>query len=189
MRSYKTEGFVLSRKNSGETDRLVTLFTRHFGKKQFIAKGIRRITSKRAPHLELFSHVSLVVHKGRTLDLILEAEAIDHFTFIRTRLERVGHVYVALELIQRLTAENQEQEYVYLLLKQFLETMCDPGLGRLQAKKELTTFKTKLLISLGFSDEAQVFSEAELDQLIEKTLESSLKSPALLTQIQRIQLQ
>lgn len=185
MKSYKTEGFVLSRKNWGEADRLVTIFTKHFGKRQFIAKGIRRITSKRAPLLELFSYVSIIAHRGKILDVISEVVALSQYPLIRKRLERIGHVYVAVELVLRLTAENQEQENVYELLSHFLATLNNLNIGRSQAKKELIVFKIQLLTYLGFLAASDVLPDIELNRLIENTLESSLKSPLLLTKIQR----
>lgn len=185
MKSYKTEGFVLARKNWREADRLVTIFTKHFGKRQFIAKGIRRITSRRAPLLELFSYVSIIAHQGKAWDVISEVMAHNQYPLIRQRLERIGYVYVAVELVLRLTAENQEQENVYELLKHFLTTLNSLHLGRSQARRELIVFKIQLLTYLGYLASTDYLSDIELNRMIENTLESSLKSPLLLTKIQR----
>ncbi len=184
MKSYKTEGFVLSRKNWGESDRLVTIFTKHYGKHLFIAKGIRKIDSRRAPLLELFSYISIVAHRGKTIDTISEVAALSQYPLIRRRLERIGYVFVVLELVQRLTAENQEHENIFGLISHFLSTLDNPDTDRQQAKKELTGFKTQLLTHLGFLGTEQVLVDIEVDRLIENTLESTLKSPRLLTKIQ-----
>ena len=59
QRRYSTEAIVLKRSDLGEADRILTLFTPHKGKVHVIAKGVRRITSKRAGHLELLSRSQL----------------------------------------------------------------------------------------------------------------------------------
>jgi len=65
MKSYKAEGIVIKRKNFGEADRILTVFTKKYGKIKVLAKGVRRITSRRGPNVELFNQVELVLHQGR----------------------------------------------------------------------------------------------------------------------------
>ena len=55
IRTYKVNAIVLARRNIGEADKLITLFTKEYGKKKVLAKGIRRVSSRRAPYLEQFS--------------------------------------------------------------------------------------------------------------------------------------
>ena len=56
--SYKTEAIVLKRTNFGEADRLVTVFSQPRGKLVLLAKGIRRLTSRKKGHLELFNRAT-----------------------------------------------------------------------------------------------------------------------------------
>ncbi|MBI4096902.1 MAG: DNA repair protein RecO, partial [Candidatus Levybacteria bacterium] len=53
MRTFRTEGIIIKRKNFGEADRILTVFTKEYGKLQVKAKGIRRIPSRRSAHVEL----------------------------------------------------------------------------------------------------------------------------------------
>jgi DNA repair protein RecO (recombination protein O) len=57
MRQQKFLGLVIKRANFSEADKLVTLFTREVGKATFVAKGVRRVKSRRSAHLELFNLV------------------------------------------------------------------------------------------------------------------------------------
>ncbi|RJR30293.1 DNA repair protein RecO [Candidatus Microgenomates bacterium] len=184
FKSYKTDGIILSRRNIGEADKLITLYTREFGKKTVIAKGIRRITSRRAPYLELFSYISLVLHRGKTLDIVTEVENRETFSLLRKKLERIAFVYIALELVNRLTAEGVEQSVVFDRLYDFLRTLNHHTTQRESAQAELTAFKQFLLINLGFIDEAITFSDEMLNDTVESILERPLRSPALLTNIQ-----
>ncbi|MBU2051986.1 DNA repair protein RecO [Patescibacteria group bacterium] len=114
--SYKTEAIVLKRINFGEADRLVTVFSQREGKLVLLAKGIRRLTSRKKGHLEQFNQVKLQIAKGKNLDLITEAEAVNNFSTLRRNLNRVKIAYLLLELVDKLTAENQEHREVYQLL-------------------------------------------------------------------------
>ncbi|HVN15979.1 MAG TPA: DNA repair protein RecO, partial [Anaerolineales bacterium] len=58
-RSFRMEAIVLRHGDWGEADRLLTLYTREQGKVRAIAKGARKLTSRKAGHLEPFTHVKL----------------------------------------------------------------------------------------------------------------------------------
>lgn len=184
IRTYKADGIILKRRNLGESDRLITVFTKQYGKKALIAKGIRRITSRRAPHLELFSHVVLLLHLGKTFDTITEVTTQTNFSFIRKKLERVGFAYIALELTDKLTAENQESSVIFSSLLNFLTQLNTNGLTRSEAQVNLAEFTRIILSDLGFISKDMVGSQQSLDALIESILESRLKARELLTSIQ-----
>lgn len=73
-RAYKANGIVLRGRTLGEADRIFTLFTREFGKVDAVAKGIRRAKSSLAGRLEFANEVALGMHRGRSLDVIVNAQ-------------------------------------------------------------------------------------------------------------------
>ena len=73
----------------GEADRIVVLFTRAHGKVRAVAKGVRKTKSRFGSRLEPTSHVALLLYEGRgELDIVTQAETIDHFRAIRDDLDR-----------------------------------------------------------------------------------------------------
>ena len=180
MNTYKGTGIVIGRRSLGEADRLLTVYTVHHGKKTLLAKGVRKISSRRAPYIELFSHISYVAHIGKTFDILTEVSSIDQFTCIRDRLGRIGHAYVAAELMDKLTAENQEHEEVYDLCIRFFKELNAEPLGRTQACLQLEEFKLQLLSLLGFIDLDQNDRNENIDRFIETILDRTLKSQSLL---------
>lgn len=183
IKAYKAEAIILSRRNIGEADKLVTVFTKQFGKKTIIAKGVRKITSKRAPYIELFTHVEIILHPGKTFDILTEVTPLHVYPLIRTRLERVSFVCIALELIDRLTADNQESRFIFAKLIEFLSILDDSNSSRLNARSCLHSFKQNILAELGFIRQGQIFSEQALDQMVESVAEREIKSQLLLTNI------
>lgn len=170
-RSYKTFGIVLKQKNFGEADRLLTLFTKHYGKISLLAKGVRKLTSRKRGHLELFSQAKIACAKGKNLDLILEAETINNFSHLRQNLNRVRIAYLLSELVNELTAENQEHEDIYQLLLNALAQLNSAA----ASKNLITDFEKDLLQILGFglpdkTDQASL--EVYISSLTEKPLNS-----------------
>lgn len=168
-RSYKAEAVVLKRVNWGEADRLVTVFSRQQGKLKLLAKGIRRLSSRKKGHLELFNQVRLQIAKGKNLDLITEADTFNNFPRLRCNLNRVRIAYLLLELVDKLTAENQEHEEVYCLLRDTLSLLD----GATAANNLIADFETQLLTRLGFGlpgrhDRASL--ESHILTIIEKPL-------------------
>lgn len=59
-----------------EADRIITLFTRERGKIDAVAKGVRRTRSHLAGRLELANECELLMHRGRSLDVIVSAAIV-----------------------------------------------------------------------------------------------------------------
>jgi DNA repair protein RecO (recombination protein O) len=67
---------VLRGRQLSEADRIVTFFTREHGKLDAVGKGIRRMRSQLAGRLEIANECELLVHRGRSLDVIVSAETL-----------------------------------------------------------------------------------------------------------------
>ena len=76
MQGYRDDGVVLRTQKLGEADRIITLLTRHNGRVRAVAKGVRRTKSRFGARLEPFTHVDVMIHPGRSLDTISQAEVI-----------------------------------------------------------------------------------------------------------------
>lgn len=115
-RVYRTEAVVLRRMDLGEADRLLTLFTPAEGKVKAIAKGVRRPGSRKAGHLEPFTRARLLLARGRNLDIITQAEAVDYHPELHSDLERLGAAANIVELIDRFTVQEVGTQGLYDLL-------------------------------------------------------------------------
>jgi DNA repair protein RecO (recombination protein O) len=114
--SYSSEAIILKRSDLGEADRILTLFTPQKGKVHVIAKGVRRITSKRAGHLELLSHSQLQLALGRTLDIVTQAETRESFLHLRSEIWHTTCGFYLAELVDRFIEDHTQHINVYNLL-------------------------------------------------------------------------
>jgi len=111
---------VLRRKDIGEADRILTLFTPELGKVRVVAKGIRKPRSRKAGHLELFTCAKLLLAVGRDLDIITQAEGVDPYRPLRDDLLRGAYGAYMVELLDRFTPYEEENTEIYSLLRQGL---------------------------------------------------------------------
>ena|SRR3990167_44259 len=146
MRGFKTEGIILKRRNFGEADRILTVFTLQKGKISVIAKGVRRITSRRAGNVELLNRVIMFLYQGQGMPILTEAEGIESFENLKSDLVLSTVAFHIIELVDKLTAENQENRVLYEHLVNVLK--------RLEINPRqifIRAFEVKILSNLGFA--------------------------------------
>lgn len=121
----KTPAFVLHFLNYGESDRIVTFFTRDFGKIKGIAKGARRSKKRFSNAIEPFAY-SLLFFSRRdedSLAIIENSDVIGHYPAIRADLERTMTATYMIELVDRFTVEGKRSPAIFTLLEDFLDLL------------------------------------------------------------------
>ncbi len=109
FRSFRVDAVVLRHSDYGEADRLLTMYTRQLGKTRAIAKGARKIASRKAGHIEPFTHVKLQLSKGRDMFLITQADTVDAYLPLREDLILTSQAAYVMELLDRFTYENDTE--------------------------------------------------------------------------------
>jgi DNA repair protein RecO (recombination protein O) len=171
-RSFRIEAVVLRHSDWGEADRLLTLYTRQRGKVRALAKGARKVRSRKAGHLEPFTRVALQLARGRDLFIVTQAETVEAYLPLREDLLLTGYAAYAVELLDRFTYQDDRQDpALFDLLADTLKRLCslaEPWLA-------LRYYEVRLLDRLGFrpqlfrcanceaeiQPEAQFFSAAQ----------------------------
>ena len=123
MALYRDEGVVLRTWKLGESDRIVVLFTRGRGKVRAVAKGVRKTRSKFGARLEPTSHVALQLYEGRELDIVTQAESLDHLGALREDLDRLTRATAMLEAIDAIAQDRHPDARLYTMLVGALRTL------------------------------------------------------------------
>jgi DNA repair protein RecO (recombination protein O) len=148
MPAYKEQGVVLRSVKLGEADKIVTVMTQGSGKVRAVAKGIRKTTSRFGARLEPFTHVSLMLYRGRgQLDTVTQAEIISPHAALRDDLALFAAGETMLEAVDKVAEEHERNVRLVLLLL--------AGLRALEARPADPTavaesFMLKLLSLSGF---------------------------------------
>jgi DNA repair protein RecO (recombination protein O) len=149
QRSIRTEGIVLRRQDFGEADRILRLFTRKLGKVSVIAKGVRKPSSKKSGHLEVFMRSSFVIARGRNLHILTQAEVLDSYEPLRETLNGIGLGSYVVELIDAFTYEEGSHVKLYDLIQSTLERLSQFHPSELV----LRVYELRLLDQVGFRPE------------------------------------
>ena len=212
MPAVSTEGLSLKRADFGEADRVLTVLTDRYGKISVIARGVRKITSRRAGNIELLNRVKLHLFKAKSYTLT-EAESIETFKKIKENLILSTTAFHIIELVNRLVPEDQKNPQIYNLTLTAL-TLLEKNPRQIFIR----AFEVKLLNYLGFwslrelpqantetleilskleegsfmeiakielSSEQAAILEQVLRNYLEKVLESSLKSASVLRDLKK----
>lgn len=145
-RTLRVEAVVLRHVDWGEADRLLGLYTREQGKLRGVAKGARKLRSRKAGHLEPFTRVALLLARGRDLWIVTQAETVDAYLPLRDDLVRTGYAAYVIELLDRFTYEEGENRAIYSLLVDTLQRI-SAGESTFTA---LRYYEIQLLDHLGF---------------------------------------
>ena len=148
MKQNVTTGIVLKRINFGEADRIITVITPDYGKLRLMAKGVRRVKSKLAGGIELFSVSSITYIPGRRDISTLVSTRLDtHFGEIAKDINRTMLGYELLKLLNK-TTEDECEDGFYELIKVMLEALNDRSISLDLVE---SWFYVRLLTLLGHS--------------------------------------
>jgi len=115
-RIFKTEGLVLRTRVLGEADRLITLLTLNHGKFAAVARGARKIKSKLAAGVDIFTYGTYTFHRGRTWPIITGLDTIERFPWFREDPELYPYGSYMAELTDRLVIGEEPSPAIFELL-------------------------------------------------------------------------
>lgn len=148
MALFKTQAIVIRSLHYGESDKIITFFTRDFGKLKGIAKGARRSKKRFQNVLGLFSHLRLIFfdREGMGLVRVESGDLLHPFPKIREDLKKIYYGNYYLELTNEMAEEREASPQAFDLLLSFLF-----DLETTEAKEEqLRMFETRMLSLHGY---------------------------------------
>ncbi len=120
---YRDTGVVLRTYKLRESDRIVVFHTAENGKVRAVAKGVRKTKSKFGARLEPMSHVRLLLYRGRELDIVSQAEAVEPLSPMLSSLDRASQGLAAVEAVDQLSLEREPNPQLYRMLVGVLRTI------------------------------------------------------------------
>jgi len=111
----KTEAIVLSKMNYGDSSSIASLFTEHLGKISVIVKGARSPKSKYGKIVDPFNYLAVVLYKkeSREIQLLSQADIVEHYPNIKNDLNKLGYAYGVVELVKNLLADHEVNKKIF----------------------------------------------------------------------------
>lgn len=173
MNFLKTEGIIINKLSLRDADKLLTIFTRDYGKIVCYAKGVRNITSSRITKIGLFSRIKFEVIEKYDRKTLTHVDLKDSYRHSKKDLSNISRLFQIGELINALLPENQSNETIYDLLEKALGS-----LHKFDTPEYLRRFKVRMLKELGYGSHDK--DENSIDAYIEFILEKPLKAKNIL---------
>jgi len=148
MPLYTTNAIVIRSLHYGESDKIVTFFTKDFGKIKAIAKGARRSKKRFQNALGLFSHLRLIFFDREGMGLVRaeNCDILHTFSKIREDLKKIFYGNYYLELVNEMAGERETNTEAFNLLLYFLLTLEEK-----EAQEEwLRMFEIRMLSLFGY---------------------------------------
>lgn len=168
MRFTRDEGFIIKRINFGEADRVLTIFSKENGKIKVVAKGIRKITSRRGALLEPFNLVKFHTVQSHSRHILTEVELISSFDVYKSNLDSYKKILIVCELIDALCAEDAHLKSVYEKVLKFAYYQ--------DRDNSLSEFRMNILRDLGYWNNREFATEDDSYRYIESIIERKIKS-------------
>jgi DNA repair protein RecO (recombination protein O) len=120
MKQLVTQAIILSRTDYGEADRIITMLTPNYGKLTLLGRGVRRVKSKLAGGIELFSVSEITFIKGRgEVGTLVSTRLLKHYGKIITDLDRTMLGYDLIKQLHKATEDEPEEMYFDLIREAF----------------------------------------------------------------------
>lgn len=115
--SFKAEALVLSRRSVGEADRLAFVLTREYGLMRLLAKGVRKIPSRRGGHLEPFTRMLAVIQPTHGYHYAAGIETLDYYPQLLSSAAALRRAHILAAAILHTLPEGEACPQVYQMME------------------------------------------------------------------------
>jgi DNA repair protein RecO (recombination protein O) len=134
VKKYNTQAIVLKSTRFKDADKIFTLYTKDEGKVSAIARGVRKISSRRAGNLDTLNVIKVKIHESKNgFKNIEEVKTLQSFKDLKKDLETSKRAYFILELVHKTIEEGEKDEKIFDLIINTLKILSsqkyDPGIG------------------------------------------------------------
>ncbi len=168
-------GIIIHQVRFGEADKFVIIFSQNHGLIKVVAKGVRRLTSKKSAHLDNLNLIKFQTNRGDTPQYLSQLETVNAFSKIKAVLKKTRTCFYLTEILARTLAEGEADEALFSSLKKFL---LDLNQAETNTRDLAVDFQRYLIARLGFPP-PQSDEPAALVSYFESLIDRQLMSPKI----------
>lgn len=153
MPSYPLTALVLRKTKLGETDIILTLLAEDGRQVRAVAKGLRKPGSRFGGRLEPYSVVDLLLHTGKSLEVVSEARTVEAHAGLREDFDRSAAAAIVADLLDKIAVEGQVEPRLFDLATTTLSVMESAPLSALP--QLVVAFLVKAMAMHGYRPELE----------------------------------
>ena len=151
--SFVTDAINLKSYNLSESDKIIVMYSKDKGLIRGVAKGVKKPKSKLGARMDLLVANTLMLHKGRNLDTICQAEVLNSFYKTRQDIDKICYSTYVTEVVHNFGVEDDPcSAQVYNLLYKSLDAVSDAE-NKVEVMIAVIKFQLKMMAESGFSIE------------------------------------
>lgn len=156
---YHTHGFILGSRNTGEANKMLTVYTREMGLVRAMVQGIRLHKSKLRFSLQDFSYVNIDLVRGRDIWRVTSAKAITSFPFARS--DKLSLILMARvsKLIERLCDGEEANEKIFDDFIQAFYLLDDIDISKSSREALELYLVLRIMNTLGYIGQSDMLSQ------------------------------
>ena len=148
---FTTNVINLKSYNISEADKIIVMYSKEKGLIKGVAKGIKKVTSKLGGRMDMLVANKLMINKGKTLDTICQAEALNTFFNLRNDMNKLFYAMYCSEIVANFGIENDpNSEEIYNLFYTFLEKISSAK-TKTETMLCVLRFQLKIMAIMGYS--------------------------------------
>ncbi len=149
--SFVTDAINLKSYSLSESAKIIVMYSRDKGLIRGVAKGVKKPKSKLGARMDLLVANKLMLHQGKNLNTISQAEAINTFNKTRRNMDKIFYSMYVSEVVNNFGVEDDPcSASIFDLLYEALQTIsnAEDKVGILNA---VIKFQLKMMRLSGFS--------------------------------------
>lgn len=151
--SFITDAINLKSYNLSESDKIIVMYSKEKGLIRGVAKGVKKPKSKLGARMDLLVANKLMLHKGRNLDTICQAEVVNSFYKTRQDIDKICYSMYVTEIVHNFGIEEDPcSPIIYDLLYKTLNAISSAN-SKVEIMLAVIKFQLKMMIESGFSIE------------------------------------
>jgi len=123
MPPYPARALVLRKTKLGETDTILTMLASDGHQLRAVAKGLRKPGGRFGARLEPFAVADLLLHTGRSLDVVTEARTVAAHAGLREDFDRSAAASVVVDVLDKIAVEGQPEPHLFDMAVATLDVM------------------------------------------------------------------
>lgn len=151
--NFVTDAINLKSYNLSESDKIIVMYSKDKGLIRGVAKGVKKPKSKLGARMDLLVANTLMLHKGKNLDTICQAEVLNTFNKTRQDIDKIFYSMYVTEVVNNFgLEEDPSSELIYNLLYKTLNAISISN-SKIEIMIAVIKFQLKMMIESGFSIE------------------------------------
>ena len=151
--SFVTDAINLKSYSLSESDKIIVMYSKDKGLIRGVAKGVKKPKSKLGARMDLLVANTLMLHKGKNLDTICQADVLNNFRKTRQDLDKIFYSMYVTEVVHNFgTEDDPSSEIIYNLLYKALNSIAESN-TTIEMLLAVIKFQLKIMIETGFSIE------------------------------------